>query len=138
MFPVDRPPIEHGVVTVDGERIVAVGTKAEDGEAIELGSVALCQGSSTAHTSGIQLFAPAVRQTRHAAVDWIRLVIAERGRASTTQSDSLLRGLQESLSCGVTTVGDITTSVPGLLPGMIDLTLFHEVIGYSLRGPIRR
>ena len=50
VFPVDRPPIEHGVVTIDGERIVAVGTKAEASDVIDLGDVALLPGLVNAHT----------------------------------------------------------------------------------------
>jgi aminodeoxyfutalosine deaminase len=132
VFPVDRPPIENGIVTIDGERIVAVGSTPDGGEVIDLGWVALVPGLVNAHThlEFSRLRRP-FGEPGMPLVDWIRLVIAERGRTSGAQSDSLLLGLQESLSGGVTTIGDITTSVPGLLPGIMGLTLFHEVIGFS-------
>ena len=50
VFPVDRPPIEHGVVTIEDERIVAVGTTAEHGNVIDLGAVALLPGLVNTHT----------------------------------------------------------------------------------------
>ena len=43
VFPVDRPPIEHGVVTIEAGRIVAVG-KTTRGQAVrDLGEVALAK-----------------------------------------------------------------------------------------------
>jgi cytosine/adenosine deaminase-related metal-dependent hydrolase len=131
VFPVDRSPIENGIVIIDGERIVAVGTKADGGEVIDLGSVALLPGLVNAHThlefSHLQrpLGRPGMR-----LVDWIRLVIAERGRGDRAPGQLLERGRSESIRCGVTTLGDITTGVPGCLPGW-DVTAFAEVIGFS-------
>jgi len=136
VFPVDRPPIENGVVTIDGERIVAVGTRAETGEVIDLGQVALLPGLVNCHAhlefSYLQrpLGVPGMR-----LVDWIRLVIAERARVGTDLDISFSRGFSESLRCGVATIGDI---FQGFLVGgaedcaesMLVVRLL-EVIGFS-------
>jgi cytosine/adenosine deaminase-related metal-dependent hydrolase len=136
VFPVDRPPIEHGVVTIEGERIVAVGAKAEHGEAIDLGDVALLPGLVNAHThlEFSQLLRP-LGTPGMSLPEWIRLVIAERARGSSDAGVSHLLGLTESWSCGVTTIGDI---LQGYAAGCASAaaeasvsTLFLEVIGFS-------
>ena len=133
VFPVDRPPIENGVVTIDGTRIVEVGTKAAADEVIDLGSVALLPGLVNAHT---HLEFSHLRQPLGnpgmSFVEWIRLVIAERGHRDYSPPLAIEDGIHESLSCGVTSIGDITTvDVPAHYFPRIDLTLFHEVIGFS-------
>lgn len=133
VFPVCRPPIAGGVVTIDGQRIVEVGTNTSAGEVIDLGSSALLPGFVNAHThlefSDLQqpLGTPGMP-----LVEWIRLVIAQRKRKDNSQGQSLLRGLLESRTAGVTTIGDIATSTDDLAGGTIDATYFHEVIGFSL------
>ena len=87
VFPVDRPPIENGVVTIEGRRIVDVGTQPSGGEIIDLGSAALLPGLVNAHT---HLEFSDLKQPLGTAgmpfVDWIRLVIAERGRAGNVRT----------------------------------------------------
>jgi cytosine/adenosine deaminase-related metal-dependent hydrolase len=130
VFPVDRPPIEGGVVTVDGERIVGVGAEAS-GDVLDLGSAAILAGLVNAHThlefSGL---AKPMGSPGMALPDWIRLVIGERGRGDR-QADAGVRGLAESRAGGVTTVGDIVTSQDHIASDLIDATFFHEVIGFS-------
>jgi len=133
VYPVDRPPIEHGVVTIESEHIVAVGTKSERAEMIDLGSVALLPGLVNAHThlefSHLKrpLGEPGMR-----LVDWIRLVIAERGHSGNNPSGAIAQGFAESVGHGVMTVGDITTTdadASSILGA--DLTQLLEVIGFS-------
>ena len=76
--------------------------------------------------------------------DWIRLVIAERGRDAVRPDDSIAVGLAESLRHGVTTLGDIAVGrtdnpVRRSKPdgqdcpsyGELDRTAFLEVLGFS-------
>ena len=113
VYPVDRPPIEHGVVTIDGERIVAVGTKADGGGVIDLGNVALLPGLVNAHTHlEFSYLQQPLGQPGMQLVDWIRLVIAERGRRR--YAPDAHRGVLESRAAGVTTIGDISTSAQSL------------------------
>jgi cytosine/adenosine deaminase-related metal-dependent hydrolase len=157
VFPVDRPPIEHGVVTIHGERIVAVDEQPLGNELIDLGSVALLPGLVNAHTHlefsglrqplGVNFKTPCpvpVRDRERGVEiaskiplpDWIRLVIAERGRRNATQQEAITSGLHESVSHGVTTIGEIAASEPSAycgadFPREPDATLFLEVIGFS-------
>jgi cytosine/adenosine deaminase-related metal-dependent hydrolase len=129
VFPVDRPPIDNGIVTIDGDQIVAVGTKADGGEVIDLGQVALIPGLVNAHTHlEFSYLQRPLGKAGMPFVDWIRLVIAERGRGEHVPSDDANHGLRESLSAGATPIGDITTGAP--TPGA-DVTNFHEVIAFS-------
>src|SRR5262245_6249966 len=50
VVPIDRPPIEDGVVTIAGGRIVALGENASARPARDLGDVALLPGLVNAHT----------------------------------------------------------------------------------------
>ncbi len=129
LFPVDQPPIENGVVTIDGERITAVGTKPPSEEVIDLGWTALIPGLVNAHTHlEFSHLREPLGQFGIPFVDWIRLIIAERGRSTHAPQQAAHSGLEESLACGVTTLGDITT---GTLVPDADITHFHEVIGFS-------
>jgi cytosine/adenosine deaminase-related metal-dependent hydrolase len=133
VYPVDRPAIEHGVVTTDGERIVAVGTKAESGDVTDLGPVALMPGLVNCHThlEFSHLQRP-LGEPSMALVDWIRLVIAERGRRDSRAAPSIAAGLVESGCHGVSTLGDIAVGgVDEYVDTMVDLMLFGEVIGFS-------
>src|SRR3954471_13594231 len=132
VFPVDLPPIEGGVVVVEGERIVSVGRTAEGG-VIDLGDVALFPAFVNAHThlefSHLQrpLGQPGMR-----LVDWIRLVIGERGRRDLACGGAVDDGIRESAAFGVTTIADISTGEdPTTMPAGIELTSFAEVIGFS-------
>jgi cytosine/adenosine deaminase-related metal-dependent hydrolase len=134
VYPVDRPPIENGVVTIDGERIVAVGPRVATQSVRDLGDVALVPGLINAHThlefSHLQkpLGRPGMPIT-----DWIRLVIAERGRGDLSAEDAIAAGLRESLGCGVTAIGEIATAAFDFyaVERSPHLALFAEVIGFS-------
>src|SRR4051794_14905536 len=104
VFPVDRPPIENGIVTIEGERIIAVGTKAVGAEVIDLGCVALIPGLVNAHTHlEFSYLNQPLGNAGMPLVDWIRLIIAERGRGNLVPLENVNRGLVESHSHGVTT-----------------------------------
>ena len=97
VYPVDRAPIEHGVVTLDGEQIVAVGTlRSAADELRDLGDVALLPGLVNAHT---HLEFSHLRRPLGTAgmrlADWIRLVIAERSRGDVRADESVAAGLAE-------------------------------------------
>jgi cytosine/adenosine deaminase-related metal-dependent hydrolase len=134
VFPVDRPPIEHGIVTFEDERIVAVRTEplGRRDDVHDLGAVALLPGLVNAHThlEFSNLLRPLGKSGMPLA-EWIRLVIAERGQRRTDVADAIRAGLRESLQHGVTTIGEITTTNPLAAYADADATLFLEVIGFS-------
>lgn len=129
VFPVDRPPIENGVVTIEGERIVAVDTKAYGGDVTDLGDVAILPGLVNAHTHlEFSYLKQPLGHPGMSLVEWIQLVIAERSRRQPMGEMQLLLGVEESHRAGVTTIGDISTSA---LIIDADVRHFHEVIGFS-------
>src|SRR5215218_6610893 len=101
VLPVDGPAIEHGVVTCAGERIVQIVARA-DGECVDLGDCVLLPGLVNAHT---HLEFSRLRTPLGTAgmplPDWIRLVIADRGRGRELSEQSPGDGIQESLRAGV-------------------------------------
>ncbi len=82
VYPVDQPPIEGGVVTIEGDRIVSVGPHRAESNTTDLGDVALLPGLVNAHTH--LEFSDLRQPLGHPGigiVDWIRLIIAERAAA---------------------------------------------------------
>jgi cytosine/adenosine deaminase-related metal-dependent hydrolase len=132
VFPVDAPPIEGGVVMISDHQITEVGTASNTSETIDLGDVALLPGLVNCHTH--LEFSDRVRPLGSpgmSLVDWIRLIIAERARGDRAADAAFSAGIRESLSNGVTTIGDITTGVALPQAPLLDITLFNEVIGFS-------
>jgi cytosine/adenosine deaminase-related metal-dependent hydrolase len=135
VFPVDRPPIENGVVGFKGEHIVEVGQFQGQTDAIDLGDVAIIPGLVNAHThlEFSDLKRP-LGQPGMSLPRWIRAVIEHRDQSlqpgdtyRTDARDPAETGLQESARCGVTMIGEIA-QVVGLHPGIpLDLTVFQEL-----------
>jgi cytosine/adenosine deaminase-related metal-dependent hydrolase len=133
VFPIAGPPIADGTVTIDGGRIVAVGPGKKPGEGVrsllperpggccaqkapdpfsaieDLGNVAILPGLVNAH---VHLDLSDVRAPLGSPgmglVDWIRLVMAHRGRSTTPRPAAIAMGLQESLALGTITLADIS------------------------------
>src|SRR2546421_2550328 len=104
VFPVDRPPILHGIVTIDGTRIVSVGKKAVGGKLVDLGPVAILPGLINAHTHlEFSYLQQPLGRPGMPLVDWIRLVIAERGRRDFVPDS--MSGWLESRASGVAMIG---------------------------------
>lgn len=132
VFPVDRPPIVGGVVTIEGDRIVEVGEQTTNAAVTDLGSVALLPGLVNAHTHlEFSHLRKPLGQPGMPLAEWIRLVIAERGRSDAAATPAVVKGLQESIAGGVTTVGDIATSVTEAVTTEPACISFYEVIGFS-------
>src|SRR5437773_5299310 len=110
VIPVDRPPIEDGIVSVAGGRIIAVGKNEAGQPPRDLGDVALLPGLVNAHThlEFSSLEWPLGRPGM-AFADWIRAVVAWRRAAGGGSRESgvgrqqraILRGLEESRAAGV-------------------------------------
>jgi cytosine/adenosine deaminase-related metal-dependent hydrolase len=78
---VDRPPIENGVLTISGAKIVAVGENRSNDGPFDLGDAIILPGLVNAHTHlefsdlSIPLGDPGM-----SLPEWIRLVIDHRRR----------------------------------------------------------
>ena len=132
VFPVVGEPIGDGVLSVDGERIVAVGKRPPGGQIEDLGNVAMVPGLVNAHThlefSDLRkpLGTPGM-----ALVDWIRLVIDHFRRPSRRSLSAVRRGLEESFRLGTTMLGEIAQADwPRELfeHAQLDATVFLELI----------
>jgi cytosine/adenosine deaminase-related metal-dependent hydrolase len=135
VYRVDAEPIDGGVVTIDGERIVAVGPASEASGAVrDLGDVALFPAFVNAHT---HLEFSHLREPLGRAgmplIEWLPLAIAERSNHAKAVDASLIHGLQESLLAGTCAVGEIATAGAVCYPaeGGIPIVGFLEVIGFS-------
>src|SRR3954465_3030160 len=100
VFPVSAPPIPDGVVTIDGERIVAVepaGTRSVD---VDLGDVAILPGLVNAHTH-LDLRGPTLSISRASTFpDWLRLVIKYRGNNNVLIAHRVRLGITDSIRAG--------------------------------------
>jgi cytosine/adenosine deaminase-related metal-dependent hydrolase len=135
VFPVSRPPLERGTITIAGERFVAVephGARAPD---VDLGDAAVVPGFVNAHThldlSGLRgRCAPSPDFT-----GWLRQVIAHRRATTPEQTQTDIRaGVAECLRYGTTLVGDIASggaSWDALAEAPLRAVVFYEVLGLS-------
>lgn len=133
VFPVSRPPIRDGVVTVRGERIVAVAEAGSQRADVDLGDAVVIPGLVNAHThldlTGLRGLAPPSRDF----TGWLRQVIAFRRERSPIQvADDIQAGLVECLRFGTTLIGDISAagaSWDALASAPLRAVEFHEVLG---------
>jgi len=111
VFPVSGPPLANGVLTIAGERIVAVGQNVASQAPVDLGNVAILPGLANAHThlEFSHLDRPLGRPGM-ALPDWIREVIAWRRSAVDQRRRPIEHGLAESIACGTTALGEIRTT----------------------------
>jgi len=94
---------------------------------VDLGPVAILPGLINAHTHlEFGYLQQPLGRPGMSLVDWIRLVIAERGRRDFVPDS--MRGWLESRASGVAMIGNIATTTD-LFP--VDILHFHEVIGFS-------
>lgn len=123
IIPIDRPPIEGGIVSVAEGRIVAVGENLSGQPPTDLGDVALLPGFVNAHTHlEFSLLQRPLGTPGMPFADWIGKVVAWRRELREQfagDSDGLrvnrrraiAAGLLESQKAGVVAVGEI--AMPG-------------------------
>ena len=132
VFPVVGSPIPDGTITIDGPRIVALGSGRGEGAVLELGNAAILPGLVNAHSHldfsdlTSPLGAPGI-----GFVDWIRLVMDRRSNSRGLTAPGVALGLQETLGHGVTTLGEIAQpdwSVEAWTDFPLCATIFQECI----------
>jgi cytosine/adenosine deaminase-related metal-dependent hydrolase len=113
IVPVSRPPIEDGIVAVQGGKIVFAGERRGWHEpVIDLGDVAILPGLVNAHThlEFSEIAAPFGERGEDFA-KWIPLVVYHRiARGPVQQEASVDLGLLESKAKGVVVLGEIATT----------------------------
>jgi cytosine/adenosine deaminase-related metal-dependent hydrolase len=135
IFPVDGPPLERGVVRIQGDRIVGVELRGSLRADYDLGNAAILPGLVNAHT---HLDLSNLRgQARPSAdfVDWVRAVVRHRRQTNPEKVDTAIRtGLEECLASGTTLLGDISAgglSWPILSTAPVRSIVFYEVLGLT-------
>ncbi len=135
VFPVTAPPLADGVVVVQSGRVTQIGRKPPAGvEVTDLGNVALMPGLVNAHTHlEFSDRKKPLGKPGMAMSEWVQQIVNHRATAKKKVA-AIHAGQRESLQMGVTTVGEISTTmaVDYLTYPRAPRTLrFHEVIGFS-------
>jgi cytosine/adenosine deaminase-related metal-dependent hydrolase len=133
IFPVETAPLERGIVTVAGDRILAVEPYGRRTPDADLGNVAVLPGFVNAHThldlTGLRGLVPPSSEFPA----WLRGVIQNRRGLSPDDFQKAVRaGLAESLAAGTTLLGDISgqgLSWPVLAGAPLRAVVFYEVLG---------
>ncbi len=117
VLPMSSPPIEHGVVVVDGHRIVVVGRAADHAadittaRCVSLGNAALLPGLVNAHTH-LELTVMRGFLEGLDFREWLRVLTLARSECFDANAllDACRFGLVEALHHGITTCADTTES----------------------------
>jgi cytosine/adenosine deaminase-related metal-dependent hydrolase len=135
VLPVSGPPLPGGVVTVRGDRILAVEPHGARRPDQDFGDAAIIPGLVNAHThldlSGFRERIP------HAGTfpDWLAAVVAHRRALTPEQAEADVRaGLTETLRHGTTLLGDISAggaSWPALADAPLRSVVFYEMLGLT-------
>lgn len=134
VFPVETPPVERGVVTISGDTILAIEQRAHRPADVDLGDAAVLPGLVNAHTHlDLCRLGGETRPTGN-FTDWLRAVIHQRrGLPPDQVLHHIQAGLDQSLACGTTLLGDISSggrswSVLANSPGC-RAVVFYELLG---------
>ncbi|MCC6756243.1 MAG: amidohydrolase family protein, partial [Solirubrobacterales bacterium] len=143
LLPMAGPPLDGGVITIEQDRIVAVGENLTTESPRDCGDVAIMPGLVNAHTHlELSCFDMPLGEPGMRFPAWINTLVTRR-RQQVAAADDLGRadrrrgvekGLMDSVQAGVTTVADVTTwdasELPAARPAMRHC-LLRELMGLS-------
>lgn len=135
LFPIDRPPLAGGTITIQGERIMAVdeaGARAAD---LDLGNAAILPGFVNAHAHLDLSDAQGQCPPGVDFIAWLRAVVAQRRRQTPEAiAGAIDTGVSQCLRLGTTLVGDIASggaSWDMLARAPLRAVVFHELLGLT-------
>lgn len=141
--PIDRPPIRHGIVEVDGGRITGIREQRSairGGDVRDLGEVAVLPGLVNAHTHLELSWMRGRVPPASAFTEWVKVLFAVRGRPDGGMSEAQLAAIApaiaEARASGTVAVGDISNSlaaVTAMRDAGLDGLVFHELLGFKER-----
>lgn len=143
IYPVSSLPITDGIIAIEGERIIAVGTVAEvvqhypGAHVTDLGAVMLMPQAVNAHTH-LELTCLAELGREYSAersfVQWIRELVRQwRAIPFEVQEEGAREGCRMLVESGTGAVGDISNHKASLLP-LLESGLYG-VIYYEIFSP---
>jgi cytosine/adenosine deaminase-related metal-dependent hydrolase len=135
ILPVSRSPLENGMVVIQGNRIVSVEPLSQKRPDFYFEDAAITPGFVNAHThldlTGLRGCCPA----KDDFTDWLRDVIRHRReRSSEAVTADIALGVAESIACGTTLLGDISSgglSWPILTSAPVRSVIFLELLGLT-------
>ena len=135
IFPVTKPPLPHGTITIRGDRIVAVEAQPTRRTDVDLGNVAILPGFVNAHTHLDLTGARGRCPPDPDFAQWLRRVIAfRRSRTPAEVQTDIAAGLTECTRYSATLIGDISdggASWELLSAASCRAVVFHELLGLS-------
>jgi cytosine/adenosine deaminase-related metal-dependent hydrolase len=135
VFPVTRPPIERGRVTVADDCILNIDPGSALQPDIDFGNAAIVPGFVNAHTHLDLTGAKGLTPPTPDFVDWLRRVIAfRRGRTPEQVQADVQAGLAELTRHGTTLVGDIAAegaTWDALANAPLRAIVFRELLGLT-------
>ena len=141
--PIDRSPIEDGIVEVDDGRIAAIGDQGSrigDQGITELGNVAILPGLVNAHTHLELSWLRGRVPPSNSFTDWVKTLVGIRRGTELLITPEVVApvydAIRELRASGTVAVGDITNSLAAVEP-MLEAGLhgvvFHELLGFGER-----
>jgi cytosine/adenosine deaminase-related metal-dependent hydrolase len=135
VFPVDQPPIKRGTVTIEDGIITDVAPQGTRKVDVDLGNAAIVPGFVNAHTHLDLSDAQGAYPPTSDFTAWLRQVVNHRRQQSPVHVQrAVADGIRESLSYGVTAIGDIAVhgaSWDLLAASPLDAVVYHEAIGIN-------
>jgi cytosine/adenosine deaminase-related metal-dependent hydrolase len=139
ILPVTAPPIEDGAVFIDGSQIRSVSSYQDlrphlRKKVIDLGEVIVLPGLINAHCHLDYTDMAGELPPTKTFTDWIAAILgAKSGRTYSDYARSWVRGAQQLLQSGTTTVGDIE-AMPDLLPDVWETTPLRVISFLEMTG----
>jgi cytosine/adenosine deaminase-related metal-dependent hydrolase len=144
VLPISAPPIRNGFVTLEGERITAVGDRAP-ADAASLGNVAILPALVNAHTHLELSYLHGRVPPSTSFNDWVMVLMALRRDHPDPAAPAIIEAARHAIAharaSGTGLFGDVSNTlvtVPLLRDAGMAAHVFYELIGFSHPDPVGR
>ena len=144
VLPISAPPIRNGFVTLEGDRITAVGDRAP-GEVASLGNVAILPALVNAHTHLELSYLHGRVPPSTSFNDWVMALMALRRDHPDPTAPAIIEAAGHAIAraraSGTGLFGDVSNTLvtmPLLRDAGMAAHVFYELIGFSHPDPVGR
>ena len=144
VLPISAPPIRNGFVTLEGERIIAVGARAP-ADVASLGNVAILPALVNAHTHLELSYLHGRVPPSTSFNDWVMALMALRRDHPDPTAPVIIEAAGHAIAraraSGTGLFGDVSNTlvtVPLLRDAGMAAHVFYELIGFSHPDPVGR